>query len=148
MIAIKDNSLIQRKFSFPTIVEKAIDANKKGLLLCEKNKVFDSSSSLNNGVTVDLKECEILNNSDIHENEYVQKKSNQISCDSEELNCDLSNNVDRCYSGPDGIGVNNNTKRYRTSTVCCGANYLIVGYETMTSFVNYINPVTNITYIF
>lgn len=123
VIAIKDNNLIKRKFSFPTIVEKAMEANKKGLLFCEKNKVFDSSTSVNNGVTVDLKECEILTNTDIHENEFVQKKSNKDSCDSEELNCDLSNNVnvDRCYSGPDGIAVNNNTKRYRTLNVCCGA---------------------------
>lgn len=142
VIAIKDNNLIKRKFSFPTIVEKAMEANKKGLLFCEKNKVFDSSTSVNNGVTMDLKECEILNNTDIHENEFVQKKSNKDSCDSEELNCDLSNNVnvDRCYSGPDGIAVNNNTKRYRTLNVCCGAiNEKIVGYKIMTFYVININ---------
>lgn len=93
VIVIKDNNFIKRKFSFLMIVEKVMEVNKKGLFFCEKNKVFDSLISVNNGVMVDFKECEILNNIDIYENEVVQKKLNKDFCDFEELNCDLLNNV-------------------------------------------------------
>lgn len=74
VIVIKDNNFIKRKFSFLMIVEKVMEVNKKGLFFCEKNKVFDSLISVNNGVMVDFKECEILNNIDIYKNEFVQKK--------------------------------------------------------------------------
>lgn len=93
VIVIKDNNFIKRKFSFLMIVEKVMEVNKKGLFFCEKNKVFDSLISVNNGVMVDFKECEILNNIDIYENEVVQKKLNKDFCDFGELNCDLLNNV-------------------------------------------------------
>lgn len=93
VIVIKDNNFIKRKFSFLMIVEKVMEVNKKGLFFCEKNKVFDSLISVNNGVMVDFKECEILNNIDIYKNEFVQKKLNKDFCDFEELNCDLLNNV-------------------------------------------------------
>lgn len=93
VIVIKDNNFIKRKFSFLMIVEKVMEVNKKGLFFCEKNKVFDSLISVNNGVMVDFKECEILNNIDIYENEFVQKILNKDFCDFEELNCDLLNNV-------------------------------------------------------
>lgn len=93
VIVIKDNNFIKRKFSFLMIVEKVMEVNKKGLFFCEKNKVFDSLISVNNGVMVDFKECEIFNNIDIYENEFFQKKLNKDFCDFEELNCDLLNNV-------------------------------------------------------
>lgn len=93
VIVIKDNNFIKRKFSFLMIVEKVMEVNKKGLFFGEKNKVFDSLISVNNGVMVDFKECEILNNIDIYENEFIQKKLNKDFCDFEELNCDLLNNV-------------------------------------------------------
>ncbi|XP_061196738.1 cyclic nucleotide-gated channel rod photoreceptor subunit alpha-like [Saccostrea echinata] len=58
VIAIKENHK-PRKFSFPTIVEKAMEANKRGLLICEKNKVSDDLAGVTKSVDSSSKQCDL-----------------------------------------------------------------------------------------
>lgn len=106
VIAIKENHT-QRKYSFPTIVEKAMDANRKGLLFSEKNKVADSSSSLvaNCVNNLDIKDCEIKRNSEIRENGSIKKESERVT--------DFSNTLDQSSLSRDRDGIENDNKRYR-----------------------------------